>query len=580
MKRSLHNQRTTALKLLAVLILCSVLLLPGISQGGELCGMDLSLYADQTAPPDLQYALGSPIKVILVIKNVSGFTAATERWFSQVDLYKSLIVMDPAGKHYKYSEATKAVDMPPPFFLAGQPAIPAEVLQSGWARTITLEDLRELFPMMKTDPGWYTLEANVPFIKFGWTVQDRALGVLGILGHRDQCEGFIASNRLNLYISPEFGAQLQVQVLEKSSGAPKPVTQVPVKVFSGNVPASELADTWAKGVPVLAGSTNLEGYAVWGGGAACKTKGEYTAIGYHRNTYRAAGFNESDPWGPGCGATIPKQMVFGERLALSQFSVFASKSIWVMAKAIVRSGHIGVRNSSPGLWLDSGVEIAIGAGARAEEGVKIFGDSIRLLPHSSVDDVYYNQLKSHGTIRGESVTPLSVPLPVDLPFFPEIAPGSKDISVKDGATTILAPGNYGTVKIGKNGTLKLSGGIYHFKALTLSAKSSLQCLAPSEVRIKKRASSGPEAYIGPLKTSTTLKARDVTFYVQGPNGKDTDLLSLPAAVEIGEENTVKANVIAPNGTLKIQPKSELTGSFMGKGVIIGVGSTVHLDSAF
>lgn len=569
-----------ALKRYSILLLCSVLFLPGMSQGGELCGMDLGLYADQSAPPNLQYALGSPIKVILVIKNVRGFTAATERGFSQVDLYKSLVLTDPAGKHYKYGEATKAVDMPPPFFLAGQPAIPAEVLQSGWARTVTVEDLRDLFPMMKTDPGWYTLEANVPFIKFGWTVQDQALGVLGILGNRDQCEGVIPSNRLNIYVSPDYGAQLQLQVLEQSSGAPKPVAQVPVKVFSGNVPSSELADTWAKGIPVLAGNTNLDGYAVWSGGAACKPMSDYTAIGYHQNTYRAAGFKDSDPWEPGCGATISKQMVFGEVLALSQFSVFASNSIWVMAKAIIRSGYLGVRNSSPGLWLDSEVEIAIGAGARAEEGVKIFGDSIRLLPNSSVDDVYYNQMKSHGTIRGDSVTPLALPLPVDFPSLPQITPGSKDIIVKDRATTTLAPGKYGTVKIGNNATLKLFGGIYHFKDLTLTAKSSLQCLAPSEVRIKKRASSGPEAYIGPLKSSKTLKAKDVKLYIAGNNGSPRDLLSLPTAAEIGVDNVVKANMIVPNGTLKIQPKSELTGSFMGKGVIVGVGTKVNIDSAF
>lgn len=580
MKRCLDDHRMTLLRFFVMVAAGVFLVWPGETMGDEMCGMDLNLYADKNAPTDLHYDMVAPIKLILVIKNVSGFTAATERWFTQVDLYKSLILTDPSGKKFKYTQAIKAIDMPPPFFLEGKAAVPAEVLQADWARTVTVENLRELFPMMKTDPGWYVLEAQQPFIKFGWTVQDQALGVLGILGHQGQCQGYIASNRLNFYISPESGAQLQVRVLDEGSGTLKPISQVPVKVFSGVVPGSALAEIWRTGIPVLAGTTNAEGYAVWGPGSVCKPVNDYTAIAYHQNAYRIATFESGvTEWASGCASTLAREIVFGGVPPLSQFSVFATDSIWITANAIIRSGHVGVLKSSLGLWLDSGVEISLGLRARAEDGVKIFGDSINLASKASVYDLYYNDLRNKGTIRREAVMPLTLPLPLAPPPFLSSVPGSKDVTVKDGTTKTLVPGRYRDVKIGKNATLKLSSGDYHFRNLNLSEKSSVVCSgsaeAPTKVLISQRLYPGANAKINAQGAAKALR-----FYIAGTNGNLMNLLSLPKAAEIGLRNVVKANIFVPNGTLWIVAGSDVTGSFIGKGVIVGIGAKVNLDSAF
>jgi hypothetical protein len=580
MKRFLDDHRMTLLRFFVMVAAWVLLLCPGRATGAELCGMALDLYADKDAPPDLRYDMVSPIKVILVIKNVGGFTAATERWFTQVDLYKSLILTDPSGKKFKYTQATKAIDMPPPFFLEGKAAVPAEVLQTDWARTVTVADLRELFPMMKTDPGWYILEAQQPFIKFGWTVQDQAFGVLGIIGHQDQCHGFISSNRLNIYVSPESGAQLQVRVLDEGSGTLKPISQVPVKVYPGVIAGSALGETWEKGVPVLAGSTNSEGFAVWGAGASCKPWNDYTAIAYHKNAYRIASFERgATEWPPGCSTTLAREIVFGEVPALSQFSVFAGNSVWIKANAIIKSGNVGVANANPGLWLDSGVEISVGAGARAEDRVKIFGDSIKLWWNASVYDLYYNDLQNSGTIRGEKVYPLTLPLPIPLPALLSSVPGSTDVTVKDGTTYPLKPGKYRDVKIGKNATLKLSSEDYHFRNLYLNEKSSVVCSGsvekPTRILISQRLNPGSNAKINAQGLAKALK-----FYIAGTNGNIMDLISLPKAAEIGLGNVVKANIFVPNGTLWIGAGSDITGSFIGKGVIVGIGTKVSLDSAF
>jgi len=537
-------------------------------------GLDLYTSQNQT-----QYALGSPIGVSIVVKNVSGFPTNTDRGFSEIDLYNSLILTDPSGTAFKYSEQERALDHPPPFFLEGRAAVPAETLPSTWVRTTTIDDLTNLFTMMKTNPGWYTLEAQLPFTRFTWIVNDSQLGLLGISGHPDQCEGFLVSNQLKFYVSPASGAQLQINVLDRSSGTPAGINQVPVKVFEGVIPLSALKDAWEKGAPVLAGTTNSEGLAVWAGGGNCKPRNDYTAIAYHQNGFKSVGFETNPPtgpdWAPGCGSTIAREIVFDGFPALSAFSVLGINSVWLTASSIVKTGNVGVLNASQGLWLDSRVEISVGLGARAENGVKIYGDSIKLLRNASVDSVYYNDLQNAGTIRGEAVKPLTLPLPLQLPPFLQSTPGTSDVTVKDGATKTLAAGKYRDVKLGKNSVLKLSGGTYHFRKLDIGDKSSVTCVAASEVRIKDRLYPGTNAKINAQGSAKNLK-----IYIEGANGSILNLLALPKAAEIGPGNVVKANIYVPNGTLWVNLGSDITGSFIAKGIILGVNAKVSLDSAF
>lgn len=54
----------------------------------------------------------------------------------------------------------------------------------------------------------------------------------------------------------------------------------------------------------------------------------------------------------------------------------------------------------------------------------------------------------------------------------------------------------------------------------------------------------------------------------------------PTAVEIGEKNTVVANIYAPNGAIHIRAGTKATGAFIGKRVIIGEKVEITLKSAF
>src|SRR5262249_23759697 len=49
---------------------------------------------------------------------------------------------------------------------------------------------------------------------------------------------------------------------------------------------------------------------------------------------------------------------------------------------------------------------------------------------------------------------------------------------------------------------------------------------------------------------------------------------------IGEQNTIEANIYAPNGTLWLKARTSATGAFIGKRVRLGDDTTVALDSIF
>ena len=570
-----------------------VLFLSGLYGADHACGdssglnMEISFKQTQTLG-DFQFPLGVPIGLTMVLKNVSGWPVYTEEGFSQVDLHKSLILTDPNQKVHAFMDPTVLVDtMTVPIFLSGRALIPAEKLSKEFIKTVTITDLRALFPVTNTVTGWYTIQAHQPFMRFASWIEDASVGVLGLLDDENNWRGTVDSNKLQFYISPDKGAQLQLRVLDESNQPSSPLGQVPVKLFDGVISPEDNAEAWSKREPVLAGTTNFDGLAVWGPGMYCRPEPEvqYTAVALYGNEYRSVAFKAgvAEGWSAGCGSIIARDILFGASAfpELSEFSLFASNSVWVKARAVIQSGHVGVLDQSAGLWLDSGVEVSIGPNGHAEDGVRIYGDSVKLWSRASVDDVYYNNIQNGGAIRGKALTPLSLPLPVALPPFPQITPGTKDVTVQHKKVNTLNPGKYRDVSVGIQGTLKLSGGVYHFRNLNLDANCTLVCLGPgpTEIRIKQRMYPGLKAKIGPSPQSN-LRARDVVFYIAGTNGNLRDLFSYPRAAEIGSGNEVKANMYVPNGTLSIDARSDVLGSFIAQGVVVGINARVNLDSGF
>ena len=544
--------------------------------------MSLTLYTDQMHP-DLKYELGEPIQLIMVVKNISGYPVHTWRGFTQTELHRSLWLTDPSGTRHKLDPDILASDPPPQPRLGDQDVEPAETLPAGWVRSVTIDDLGELFPVMKTMAGWHTIEAHQTFISFVRVILTQYDGLFGVasnpLENIDNKYDPISSNIIQIQIVPAGGSKggsLQVLVLDGSFVPPSPLGNIMVRLYkASDIDGYELSQAWEQIEHIVEGFTDLNGKWI----SECQPEDDYTVIAF-RNEYKKVDFNAGEQgWEEECAGSLEGEITFGKPPASNDFSIFGLNSVNIRSRAKVISGNIGALDASPGPWLHSGAEVSIGVKAKASNGVQIYGDTVKVARRASVDDVYYNELQNNGTIRGEEVTPLDLPVDVELPPYRNVTPGEENITVASKKTIDLEPGHYGVVKIKPKGTLRLAGGTYHFKSLKLWPKASLLCITPTEIRIKERLYPSPMAYLGPSSDST-LSAKDVFVYVDGINGKNGTLRSNPKAAVIGVRNTIKANIFVPNGTLWIREGSDVTGSFIGKDVIIGVKAKVKLESAF
>jgi hypothetical protein len=286
---------------------------------GDSSGLSMEISLKQNQPlGDFQFRLGVPIGLTMVFKNVSGWPVYTEEGFSQVDLHKALMLTDPNQKVHAFMDPTVLVDtMTVPVFLSGRALITAEKLPKEFVRTITITDLRTLFPVANTVTGWYTIQAHQPFMRFASWLEEASVGVLGILNDENNWQGTIDSNKIQFYISPDKGAQVGVQVVNESKEPSEPLFQVPVKVLKkSEIPATfTLEDMWTKVQPVLNGSTNTEGFAVWETGAPCLISDNYTIIAKYGGEYKSEEIvKDSDlGWAPGCTGSIADVIGFVEK---------------------------------------------------------------------------------------------------------------------------------------------------------------------------------------------------------------------------------------------------------------------------
>jgi hypothetical protein len=227
--------------------------------------------------------------------------------------------------------------------------------------------------VMKTTAGWYTIEARASFIRFAPTGQDAGLGFIGLLDHPGNWTGTVAAQKLQIYIAPARGAKLKVQVLESKAGVLNPVAQVPVKVFKSSGQASynancdvnqdgavnqsdlqafaplfgttaapgspgdtdndgdfdgadlaamvaaygssgtALRSLWEGTVPVLAGTTDFDGWAVWQTGLGCLREDSYSLVAYHAGVYNQSSTTVGDAagWGTSCEPSVVRKIQFG-----------------------------------------------------------------------------------------------------------------------------------------------------------------------------------------------------------------------------------------------------------------------------
>jgi hypothetical protein len=214
-------------------------------------------------------------------------------------------------------------------------------------------------------------------------------------------------------------------------------------------------------------------------------------------------------------------------------------------------------------------------GVRMAGGSAVMGDSVKIGRLSSVWNVHCNEISSRGRIRGEVITPLSLPVWPNPPEFKEASASNKsrdDRRVRYRGHMTLSPGTYRNITVGGFAKLFLNPGVYHMQKLSLGLRSQVICRGKVEVRIKESLKSPyMKAFIGTQETNGfEQSAEDAVFYVGGSS----------SSVVIGPRNHIEASIYAPRGQLTTNRWCRLSGSFIARDIDIGRGNVIRCDGAF
>lgn len=282
--------------------------------GYDTPGVDLKLYTDP-AQPDVTYQLGvEPVPLIMVQRNVAFADVLTTRGFSGHELHKSLIITDPFGRRHYLNAGAPAHKMPIPFFIANRAWGKAERLPEDWERSVLVNDLRNHIDAMNTVAGWYTIQAQQPFVRYATLRRDASLGDLGDLEDPTNWEGTLNSNVIQVYVAPAAGAQLKTAVKKLENDVESPLAQVAVKIFTrAAIPAgTDLETLWSAQTPVLAGTTNFEGSVVWKTESVCLPRDDYLVVALYGGEFQEEAIQAGgDPgWAAECQGLIAKTIVF------------------------------------------------------------------------------------------------------------------------------------------------------------------------------------------------------------------------------------------------------------------------------
>ncbi len=248
----------------------------------------------------------------------------------------------------------------------------------------------------------------------------------------------------------------------------------------------------------------------------------------------------------------------------------ATNSIEVKDRAAF-IGDMSVVNAAFGPSLAEGLELAVGSDATLDGSLR--ANRIRLNVRSTIiGNASYNNLVGSGTVVGNHVSPLALPLPVTIPALPVVNPGTQAVTVGNSQSATLAEGAYGAVTVQSgNGSvttrLTLTGGVYHFTSLTLGNDANVECAAECEVRIQSRVAIQDRAYVGP-SAQAPIGPGNVQLLVHGSNGS-AHPWGWPLAMTLGNDSDVAAYALVPNGTVAIGDRVELAGKLVARDISVG-----------
>ena len=574
--------------LLAIILFGAGLLSPD-SGWGHFSGLSLNIYrVDQNS----EYFMDEEIGLIGIIKNETQWPINTNRGMREIEIEQFLIATDPFGvKHVAVQEGDAPEDMQPTPSWGELETVPADVLESGYTRSVKIKDLRTLFPTMQEIPGEWKLQAVVTISRFLYTVKT-AEGLSGVLDSGAR-QGTLESNQLRIMIVPAFGARLRIRVEDISKKDITAQSHVPVRIYKIQESIIEddgfsAAETWKNLDPLVSGETDQGGWVTLPTGASCLPQpgiGEaYLALAGYEGKYRAAVFeNDADGWMEKCSGRLERYIFFNEKpQEMQTFSVFGLNSVRLKNKVRIKSGDVGAQAECSSCVLPN-VDVALDDYVWVADGATIKGDRVHLDTNASVWNVESNELTGSGLVRGKVTTSLDLPVWGAVEdFFPSgfypAESQSSDVNVESREKKTLYPGEgmYHDVTVDSHAILFLdpgdsNPGVFHFNNLTLNAYTAVVCRGPSEIRIKgKLLSNGAEAtYLGPAARSG-LRAEDVVVYVMGSE----------QAVVLGRKNWIRANIFAKNGNLETDERCLLAGSFIARNITIGEKSVVIYDGAF
>jgi len=264
-------------------------------------------------------------------------------------------------------------------------------------------------------------------------------------------------------------------------------------------------------------------------------------------------------------------------------SLFAENCIHINPGSVIESGDVWVNLESQDRFFDNEFELHASPRVNFAESVSVVANRVRLLPNSTIEgNLTCNEFRGNGDVTGETNSPIEqLPLLSQecSPEFPEFDAGDEDIDVRSQNGLELQAGVYGDLIVRSRRTIHLAGGSYIFNSIELRNQSRFVYQSSAEVRVKNKFSTGNDVVICP-DPETDLSARDLIIYVEGINGRNGRISDNPKAVFIGSENDCRANIYAPNGTVRVENRTEFEGSILGREIWLGSNVEICYNGAF
>lgn len=265
---------------------------------------------------------------------------------------------------------------------------------------------------------------------------------------------------------------------------------------------------------------------------------------------------------------------------VDDFIILGQQGIWLKAGSVVNTGDIGTNSTAGGTYLNAGVETSIGDNVLATHAdTDVYGNSVNLRSGSQVRDLYYNSKSGSGTVLGNDVSTLGLPVVSSFPTVPSFSAGTTDVTVAANGSQTISAGSYEDLVVGHDAVVTLSGGTYNFASWDINPDVTINVSAATEIRISGRLKTNNHFILQP-GSGSGIDASDIKIFVTGSNGGGAGPSSTPRAADFGDDPTIYANIYANNGTLFLSEGATATGSFLGKWVVAGQNSDLTLDSGF